>query len=71
MMNDKIQDILGDCDKIIAEGGDHITLVLNKGCSSRGLGFGRGELVCEGYDGRRVFRYDVNKVKNALSTSKN
>ena len=67
-MNDKLASIVADCNEIIAQGGDRITLVLNKGCGWRGLGFGRGELMCEQHDGRRVYSFKVGKVLESLST---
>lgn len=66
-MMDKLAEIVADCQEIITQGGDRITLVFNKGCSWRGMGFGRGELMCEQHDGRRVYSFKVEKVLASLS----
>lgn len=65
-MTDKLQRIMSDCEEILAAGQDGITLVFNKGCSWRGMGFGRGELLCEQHDGRRVYRFKASKVLESL-----
>ena len=65
-MSDRLQNIVRDCEEILATGADHITLVFNKGCSWRGMGFGRGELLCEQRVGRRVYRFKASKVLASL-----
>jgi hypothetical protein len=65
-MSDKLQDIARECQEILEAGADHITLVFNKGCSWRGMGFGRGELLCEQRDGRRAYRFKASKVLAAI-----
>ena len=62
----KAKALIKYCDEVIADGGDRITLVLPKGVSSRIKGFPRGELLCENYDGSRVFAFDAKRVKAAL-----
>lgn len=68
-MSDLLTSIRVDCEKIIADGGERITLVFNKGCGWRGLGFGKGELLCEQHDGRRVYSFKVHKVLESLNGS--
>lgn len=65
-MSDKLEGILRDCRDALAAGQDRITLVFNKGCGWRGMGFGRGELMCEQHDGRRVYSFKASKVMASL-----
>ncbi len=65
-MMDKLSSIIADCETSLAEGVDRITLVFNKGCGWRGMGFGRGELLCEQHDGRRVYSFKASKVLASL-----
>ena len=46
-------EIIATCDEILAD-------------SSRVPGFGRGELLCEQFDGSRLFSYDAHKVREAV-----
>lgn len=69
-MSDKLESIARDCEGAIAAGQDRITLVFNKGCGWRGMGFGRGELLCEQHDGRRVYQFKASKVLASLRGSK-
>lgn len=59
-------EIIAMCDEILADGDDRISLVIQKGISSRVPGFGRGELLCEQFDGSRLFSYDAHKVREAV-----
>jgi len=58
------------CALVLSEGGEHITLVLPKGVSSRIRGFPRGKLLCEHHDGSRVFRYDARRVLKSIEAAR-
>jgi len=60
------EQLIEQCEAVLAEGGDRITLVVPKGKSSRLPGCGRPELLCEQHDGSRVFSYDARKMLDAI-----
>ena len=60
------QRILELCDEVLLIGLSRVQLVLPNGLSSVIKGFGRSELCCVTQDGRRVFWYKAQKVKDAV-----